>query len=94
MRKKLFAYINTESEFEENVAEAVNRYFLNGADGLFKEVGLNVLHVVAVDDPDGFQSLDLQELLHILQQLVGLMGLTGLLFNKNAVNHSVSSIFL
>ena len=35
MRKKLFAYINTESEFEENVAEAVNRYFLNGADGLF-----------------------------------------------------------
>lgn len=35
MLKKLFAYINTESEFEENVAEAVNRYFLNGADGLF-----------------------------------------------------------
>ena len=35
MYKKLFAYINTESEFEENVAEAVNRYFLNGADGLF-----------------------------------------------------------
>lgn len=35
MRKRLFAYINTESEFEENVAEAVNRYFLNGVDGLF-----------------------------------------------------------
>lgn len=35
MRKKLFAYINTESEFEENVAESVNRYFLNGVDGLF-----------------------------------------------------------
>lgn len=35
MYKRLFAYINTESEFEENVAEAVNRYFLNGADGLF-----------------------------------------------------------
>lgn len=35
MPKRLFAYINTESEFEENVAEAVNRYFLNGMDGLF-----------------------------------------------------------
>lgn len=35
MRKRLFAYINTENEFEENVAADVQKYFSNGADGMF-----------------------------------------------------------
>lgn len=35
MRKRLFAYINTEGEFEENIAELVKHYFFNGADGIY-----------------------------------------------------------
>ena len=51
----------------------------------------DVFSIIAVQNPDSCQILDLQEVLDLLQQAVSLVALAGLFFNIYAISHGVLS---
>ena len=54
---------------------------------IVKEALLDIFCIVAIQNTDGLQCINLQKILNFLQQAVSLMGLTNLLFNIYAINH-------
>ena len=60
----------------------------DGADGLIEQVGLDVLHVVAVEQADGGQPADADEILQFIQKAVCLVGKLGSFLYKYAINHN------
>ena len=72
----------------QRVIGQINRRFAeNRRDGLFKQVAVDALDIVPVEQPQTFERGNAQKIGQLGQQALGLAVKAGLLFDINAVNH-------
>ena len=77
------------------VAYIVNlRLREHSIDSIAEEAFLNILCIIAVQNTNGRQRVDLQKILNFTQQAVSLMSLAGFLFNIYTIYHGTSPPYL